>query len=105
MINGVTDLIMMKGDVLSHLETIKIATAYKIDGELTEDFPYDLSGEVEPVYTELPGWKCDLTGVRSENEFPAELKSYISYLELELGIPITIVSVGPDRTQTIVRNS
>lgn len=105
MINGVTDLIMMKGDVLSHLETIKIATAYKIDGELTEDFPYDLSGEVEPVYTELPGWKCDLTGVRSENEFPAELKSYISYLELELGIPITIVSVGPDRTQTIVRKS
>lgn len=105
MINGVTDLIMMKSDVLSHLDTIKIATAYKIDGELVDHFPYDLSGEVEPVYTEMPGWKCDLTGVRSEEKFPAELKGYISFLEKELGVPITIVSVGPDRTQTIVRKS
>ncbi len=105
MINGVTDLIMMKSDVLSHLDTIKIATAYKIDGKLVDHFPYDLSGEVEPVYTEMPGWKCDLTGVRSEEKFPAELKGYISFLEKELGVPITIVSVGPDRTQTIVRKS
>ncbi|ASB49937.1 adenylosuccinate synthase [Alkalitalea saponilacus] len=103
MINGVTKLIMMKGDVLSDLETIKVATAYKIDDEIFEEFPYELPENLEPVYTELPGWKCDLTGVRSENEFPEELNLYIDYLERELGIPISIVSVGPDREQTIVR--
>ncbi|TCO07426.1 adenylosuccinate synthase [Natronoflexus pectinivorans] len=103
MINGVTKLIMMKGDVLSDQETIKVATAYKIGDEIIEEFPYELPDNLEPVYTELPGWKCDLTGVRSENEFPEELNLYIDFLERELGIPITIVSVGPDREQTIVR--
>ena len=103
MINGVTQLIMMKGDVLSDLDTIKVATAYKIGDELTEKFPYDLPEGLEAVYTELPGWKCDLTGVRSEDEFPEELNFYIEFLERELGLPITIVSVGPDRQQTIVR--
>jgi adenylosuccinate synthase len=103
MINGVTQLIMMKGDVLSGFDTIKIATAYKIGGEETEDFPFELPEGLEPVYTELPGWKCDLTKVRSENEFPEELNFYISYLERELEVPIKIVSVGPDREQTIIR--
>ena len=103
MINGVSQLIMMKGDVLSDLDTIKVATAYKIGDELTEKFPYDLPEGLEAVYTELPGWKCDLTGVRSEDEFPKELNFYIEFLERELGLPITIVSVGPDRQQTIVR--
>ena len=103
MINGVTQLIMMKGDVLSGFDTIKIATAYKIGGEETEDFPFELPEGLEPVYTELPGWKCDLTKVRSEDEFPEELNFYISYLERELGVPIKIVSVGPDREQTIIR--
>lgn len=103
MINGVTQLIMMKGDVLSGFDTIKIATAYKIGGEETEDFPFELPEGLEPVYTELPGWKCDLTKVRSEDEFPEELNFYISFLERELGVPIKIVSVGPDREQTIIR--
>lgn len=103
MINGVTQLIMMKGDVLSDLATIKVATAYKIGDEVTEEFPFELPENLEPVYTELPGWKCDLTSVRSEDEFPEELNFYIEFLERELGVPITIVSVGPDRAQTIIR--
>jgi adenylosuccinate synthase len=103
MINGVTQLIMMKGDVLSDLATIKVATAYKIGDEVTEEFPFELPDNLEPVYTELPGWKCDLTAVRSEDEFPEELNFYIEFLERELGVPITIISVGPDRAQTIIR--
>ncbi|MBI9060569.1 MAG: adenylosuccinate synthase [Marinilabiliaceae bacterium] len=103
MINGVTQLIMTKGDVLSGFETIKVATGYKMNGQVTEEFPFELTDDVEPVYTELPGWKQDLTGVKSEAQFPQELKDYIAYLEKELEVPITIVSVGPDRDQTIVR--
>jgi len=104
MINGVTQLIMTKGDVLSGFETIKAATAYKLpDGTVTEEFPFELTDDVEPIYKEIKGWKEDLTGVKSEDEFPQELKDYISYLEKELEVPITIISVGPDREQTIVR--
>jgi len=104
MINGVTQLIMTKGDVLSNFTTIKAATAYKLsDGTITEEFPFDITDEVEPIYTELKGWKEDLTGLRSEDQFPQELKDYILYLEKELEVPIKIVSVGPDREQTIVR--
>ncbi len=103
MINGVTQLIMMKSDVLSDQATIKVATAYKIGDLITEEFPFELPDNLEPVYTELPGWKCDLTGVRSEDEFPEELNFYIEFLERELGVPITIISVGPDRAQTIIR--
>ncbi len=104
MINGVTQLIMTKGDVLSNFETIKVATAYKLsDGTITEEFPFEITDEVEPVYKELKGWKEDLTGLRSEDQFPLELKNYITYLEKELEVPIKIVSVGPDREQTIIR--
>ena len=103
MINGVTQLTMMKSDVLSDLDIIKVATAYKIGDEIIEEFPYDLPDNLEPVYTELPGWKTDLTGITSEDEFPEELNNYISFLENELEIPIKIISVGPDRKQTIVR--
>ena len=104
MINGVTQLIMTKGDVLSNFETIKAATAYKLaDGRLIEEFPFELTDDVKPVYKELKGWKEDLTGLKSEDEFPRELKDYITYLENELEVPIKIVSVGPDREQTIVR--
>lgn len=103
MINGVTQLIMTKGDVLGCFDTIKIATAYKVEDTVTEEFPYELSENLEPVYKELPGWNCDLTGLKSEEEFPQQLKDYIKYLEDELGVPISIVSVGPDREQTIVR--
>lgn len=103
MINGVTRLIMMKSDVMDAFETIKACVAYKINGVETEQFPYSIEGEPEPVYIELPGWKTDMTGMRSENEFPEEFNAYLDFLEAELEVPITIVSVGPDREQTIQR--
>ena len=103
MINGVTELIMMKADVLDDFATISVCTKYKIGGVLTEDFPYELDDTVEPIYESVPGWKQPLTGVTSEDKFPKELTNYISYLESELQVPISIVSVGPDRSQTIVR--
>ena len=103
MINGVTQLIMMKSDVLDGFETIKACVAYKIDGHETEQFPYDLTDGAEPVYVEFPGWKVDMTKMQSEDEFPEEFNAYISFLEEELEVPIKIVSVGPDREQTIIR--
>ena len=104
MIDGVTQLIMMKSDVLDGFDEIKACTAYKIDGKLTTDFPYSVDGiDVEPVYTTLPGWKTDMTGMKSEDEFPPQFRDYITFLERELGTPISIVSIGPDREQTIVR--
>lgn len=105
MINGVTKLIMMKSDVLDQFEAIKACVAYKINGEETAVFPYSLDGNVEPVYVELPGWKTDMTKMQSEDEFPEEFNTYLSFLEEELEVPITIVSVGPDRDQTIERYS
>ncbi|MFT3753165.1 MAG: adenylosuccinate synthase [Paludibacter sp.] len=103
MINGVTQLIMMKSDVMDTFETIKACVAYKIDGEEVEQFPFELNDKVEPVYVELPGWKADMTKMQSEDEFPEEFNSYLNFLEEELKVPIKIVSVGPDRAQTIVR--
>ncbi|MCX6228432.1 MAG: adenylosuccinate synthase [Bacteroidia bacterium] len=103
MINGVTELIMMKADVMDEFETISVCTHYKIDGQLTEDFPYELNDSVEPIYESLAGWKAPLTGITKEKDFPKELSDYISYLEAQLHVPITIVSVGPNRSQTIVR--
>ena len=103
MIDGVTHLIMMKSDVLDTFETIKACVAYKIDGKETEEFPFEINDSIEPVYVELPGWKCDMTKMQSEDEFPEEFNAYISFLEEELQVPIKIVSVGPDREQTIVR--
>ena len=103
MINGVTRLIMMKSDVLDTFDTVKACVAYRIDGKETEDFPFDICEGVEPVYVELPGWKTDLTRMTSEDGFPEEFNAYISFLEDELGVPIKIVSVGPDREQTIFR--
>src|ERR1035437_1456794 len=102
MINGVTQLIMMKSDVMDTFETIKVCVAYKIDGQEVEQFPYDLNDGAEPVYVELPGWKTDMTKMQSEDEFPEEFNAYISFLEEELEVPIKIVSVGPDREQTII---
>ncbi len=103
MINGVTQLIMTKSDVLSGFDTIKVAVAYKIGDEIIDEFPFELPENLEPVYKEISGWKKDLTKLSSEDEFPVELKNYISYLEKELGVPISIVSVGPGRDQTIIR--
>ncbi|MDR1407148.1 MAG: adenylosuccinate synthase [Tannerella sp.] len=105
MINGVTQLIMMKSDVLDPFETIRACVAYRMEGgRETTDFPFDISAtEVTPVYVELPGWQTDMSGVKSESEFPVAFGAYIAFLEAELGVPVRIVSVGSDREQTIVR--
>ena len=103
-VNGVTQLNMMKGDVLSGFGTLKVCTAYKYKGETIAHLPYNIEPEnVTPVYTDFPCWKEDLTKMRNPSEFPKELNDYIDFLEKELEIPIKIVSVGPDRTQTINR--
>ena len=106
MINGVTQLCMMKADVLDDFDTIKVCTHYIIDGEKIDYMPYDIvSKKVEPVYVEQKGWKTDLTQLSSIEEIPAELNNYIEYLEKELNVPITIVSVGPNRKQTLLRHN
>lgn len=103
MINGVTQLIMMKSDVLDAFDTIKLCVAYDINGEITENFPFELNQDIIPEYVEMPGWNVDMTKMQSENEFPEEFNSLLSFIEDELGVPIKIVSVGPDRAQTIIR--
>ncbi|WP_224490021.1 adenylosuccinate synthase [Robertkochia flava] len=103
-VNGVTQLMMMKADVLSGFDHLKVCTAYKYRGEEISHLPYNIEPEnIEPIYTELKGWQQDLTSIKSEKEFPEELSAYISFLEQELEVPVKIVSVGPDRTQTIHR--
>lgn len=102
MINGVTELSMMKADVLDGFDTIKACTHYLIDGERYDYFPYDVNDvEVVPVYEEIKGWNCDTTKLTSFEDAPNELKDYVHYLEQKLEVPITVVSVGPDRTQTL----
>lgn len=103
MLNGVTQLIMMKSDVLDGFDTIKACDAYEINGKQTRDFPFSIAHDVKPVYTEIKGWKTDMTGMTSEEQFPKEFNDYIKFLEEKLEVPITIVSVGPDRAQTILR--
>lgn len=104
MINGVTELMMMKADILSGFETIKVCTHYNYQGTKIDYLPYDYSPELlSPEYTELKGWNQDLTGLHSPEEMPAALNDYIAFIEKEAGVPITIVSVGPDRTQTLIR--
>ena len=104
MINGVTKLIMMKSDVLDTFDKIKACVAYRINGEEMTKFPFEVAEvDVEPIYVEIDGWKTDMTNMKSENEFPEEFNAYLTFLEEELNVPIVIVSVGPDRAQTIVR--
>ena len=103
MVDGVTSLIMMKADVLNDFETIKIATAYRVGDEITTDFPYEIGDGVVPVYTEFKGWQCDINSIRRYEDFPAELKAYVEFIERETGVPIKIISVGPDREATVVR--
>ncbi|OJU34510.1 MAG: adenylosuccinate synthase [Bacteroidales bacterium 45-6] len=102
LLDGVTKLIMTKSDVLDSFDTIQACVAYKIGDEETRDFPYEIDN-VEPVYKEFPGWKKDMTKMTSESQFPKEFSDYIAFLESELGVPVAIVSLGPDREQTIVR--
>ncbi len=103
MVNGVTQLIMMKSDVLDQFDTIKACVAYRHNGQVIKDFPYNIEDDIEPVYEELPGWRTDMTRFTSEAQFPQAFKDYISFLEAQLETPITIISIGPDREQTIVR--
>lgn len=103
MIDGVTDLIMMKSDCLDDFETIKVCTSYKVDGAETDQVPFDIAAKIDPVYTEFPGWKKDLIGIRKESGLPQEFKNYIKFMESYLGVPISIISLGPDREATIER--
>ena len=103
MINGVTQLIMMKSDVLDQFDVIKACVGYKIDGEEYDYFPYEINANLEPMYVELPGWKTDMSKMQKESQFPQAFNDYLDFLEDELEVPIRIVSVGPDREQTILR--
>ena len=106
MLNGVTQLIMMKSDVLDDFDEIKACVAYEIDGKETNQFPFCIDDEasIKPIYKSFKGWKTDMTKFKSEDEFPQEFKNYVAFLEEALKTPITIVSIGPDREQTIIRN-
>ena len=104
MINGVTKLIMMKSDVLDSFDTIKACVAYKQNGKVIDYFPYDIEYGIEPVYQAFKGWKTDMTKITNEIQFPKAFTDYIAFLERQLETPITIVSIGPDREQTIIRN-
>jgi adenylosuccinate synthase len=106
MINGVTQLLMMKADVLNIFPTIKICTKYQLrDGSITDMLPYELVNEkITPIYTQMKGWNISLKGI-SEDAMPAELSQYIDFLERELNVPITLISTGPDRTQTVYRQT
>ena len=103
MVDGVTGLIMMKADVMDDFDTVKVATAYKINGEVVDYFPYEVTDDLEPVYTEFKGWKTPISGIRKYEDFPAEFKTYVEFIEKETGVPIKIISVGPDRQETIIR--
>ena len=106
MLNGVTQLIMMKADVLNTFEEIKVCTHYNINGELTEYFPYDAtSADINPVYENLKGWNCSTDNVNDIDAMPQALKQYIKYIEDAVGVPITIISLGPDRAQTLIKES
>ena len=103
MISGVTDLIMMKSDCLDSFGTIKVCTSYIVDGKETDQVPFDTYADITPVYTEFKGWNADLTGCRKEDELPEEFRNYIAFMENYLGVPIRIISLGPDRDATIMR--
>lgn len=101
-VNGVTALYMMKGDVLSGFDTLKICTSYKYKGAEIDHLPYNIDPEnVSPIYVEKKGWKADLTGMTSYDQLPSELKEYVEFIEKFVEVPIKVISVGPDRTQTI----
>ena len=104
MISGVTELIMMKADVLDGFDTVKVACGYRVDGVETDRVPYDVFAKVEPVYKEFKGWKGNLGACRTEAELPVEFKEYIAYIEQQIGLPVRILSLGPDRAQTLIRS-
>ena len=103
MMNGVTALIMMKSDVLNEFASIKVAVGYEVNGQKLDYFPYECTDEVVPVYKEFEGWNCDICNVRNYEDFPQQFKDYVDFIEAETGVPVKIISVGPDRDETIVR--
>ncbi|MGE5419612.1 MAG: adenylosuccinate synthase [Chloroflexota bacterium] len=103
MINGVTRLLMTKADVLSGFNTVKICTSYKVNGKECTELPYMIDEVIEPVYTEMEGWNENISGIKSYNSLPASLRNFTGFIEKETGVPITMVSVGPDRDETIYR--
>ena len=103
MMNGVSELIMMKADVLNCFKTIKVCTAYEIGGEQVSYFPFESGEQVTPVYKEFPGWDCDICSVRDYDDFPQEFKDYVAFIETETGCPVKIISVGPDRSEIVIR--
>ncbi|MCF0166470.1 MAG: adenylosuccinate synthase [Bacteroidales bacterium] len=103
MIDGVTDLVMMKADVMDGFDTIKVCTDYIVNGKKTQVVPFDSAEEVTPVYKELPGWKTALSEIKEEKDLPKEFLDYVAYIEKETGVKISILSLGPDRDQTIIR--
>jgi adenylosuccinate synthase len=103
MINGITQLFMTKADVMSGFRTIKVCTSYKVDGKECFQLPYATESAIEPVYTELEGWEENISDKKTYEELPASLRKYIEFIEKETGVPVTMVSVGPDREETIFR--
>lgn len=103
MINGVTQLIMMKSDVLNTFPKLKVATAYEICGKRVTEFPYETNEEIKPIYEEFEGWNTDINHIRKYEEFPPAFKTYVEFIEKETGVPVKIISVGPDREETILR--
>jgi adenylosuccinate synthase len=101
MLNGVTELMITKSDVLTGFDSLKVCTAYKINGKESQELPYDIRQAVDPVYREMPPWNTDITGMRTRGELPEEFLSYIDFIEKEVKVPVTVVSVGPDRKQFI----
>jgi adenylosuccinate synthase len=95
---------MTKADVMSGFKTIKICTSYKINGEICDELPFNNETVIEPVYSELEGWEEDITGYREFKDLPAAIKRFIEFIETQVGVPVTMVSVGPDREETIFRS-
>jgi adenylosuccinate synthase len=103
MINGVTKLFMTKADVMSGFKTIKICTSYKVDGKNSVEIPFNADAQMEPIYIELKGWEADISGIKEFDNLPEALKVFIEFIEKQTGVPVTMVSVGPDREETIFR--
>ncbi len=103
MINGVTSLFMTKADVLSGFDKIRVCTAYKINNKICDELPYNIDDNIEPEYVEMDGWDMDITGIRDFSKLPPALKDYVAFIEKETRVPVGIISVGPDRSETIIR--
>ena len=103
MINGVTEIVLTKADVMNNFDTIQVCTAYKINGEITDRFPAETDAPIEPIYKKFKGWNSNITNIKSFENLPDTFKTYIEFIEKETGVRISIVSTGPDRSETIFR--